>query len=209
MNLLLEEIQKRLLETVYPQNYYYDVNTLEPLGLLKLRIDVFLKEVPMLFSSFDSFLDIGSSIGYFLFYHSLKSKYVMGIEKNIDAVDLCNQIKNIRNCNNLEIKNCSFSEFTSDVKYDMIFAGNCFHYLYKDEGWSVFNKIDALSSRYVVLELPLESSYLIQLGAWEDNSFTKDYTECRFIEEAEKYFTIEKITKSGTFGDRKVVVLRK
>jgi len=206
----MNKIQQTLNAISYPQNYYYDIETLEPIGLLKKRLEAFKIGAPELFKSYNSFLDIGSSIGYFLFYHSLKSKKVVGIEPESGAVDLCLQIKKIRRSINLEIINSKFSQYESEDKFDLIFIGNAFHYLYKDEGWIVLQKLAKISNNFIVMEFPMEGKHLIEIGGWKEDETTRDFTEKRFKEEVKKNsFEIIRTSRSGTMGDRKIVVIKK
>jgi SAM-dependent methyltransferase len=204
------EIQQRLNSVHYPQNYYYDIVSLEPHGLLSLRLEFFKSNSPELFLPCDKFLDIGSSLGYFLFFHSLISKHVVGIEQNKEAVSICQQIKNFRKAYNVEIISCRFCEYLSSDKYDLIFIGNCFHYLYKDEGWSCLQRIYDVSTNFVVIELPMEGKHIVEIGGWDEDDMSKDYTRQRFEEESKKCgFKIIRIAQSGTAGNRNIVVMKK
>lgn len=205
------DIQNRLNAVSYPQNYYYDIETLEPMGLLKDRLDAFAEGAPEIFQQCDSFLDIGCSIGYFLFYHSVRSAHIVGIEPNHEAVILCMQIKSWRKAQNVKIIDCSFNQYGANGnRYDLIFIGNSFHYLYKDEGWAVLDKLHKISSGTIVMEFPMEGKHIVDIGGWKEDDRTKDFTEIRFKEEVEKRgFSIVRIAPSGTIGERKIVVLKK
>lgn len=197
-----KEIQERLNAVKYPQNHYYNIDTLEPLGLLLKRVKVFEEICPEIFAPVGSFLDIGSSLGFFLF-KSL-AKEATGIEPDLEAFEVSDQVRKYRN-SNVKIFNSCFDSFKTDEKFDLIFLGNVFHYLYRKEGWAALAKLATMSKGLVVMELPLQGEYLVRNG-WTAGDLMNDYTGIRYIEEARKYFHIDRIGPSAT-GDGKERVI--
>ena len=202
-------IQKLVDNVTYPQNLYYNVDTLEPKGLLVNRCNVFKKYCPQLFEKQKSFLDIGCATGYFLFHHAKNNTRVVGIEPDKKLFNICSLIDIYKDENtNLELLNIRFKNYVLKEKFDLIFLGNCFHYLYEDEGWNILKKLSKIRNGQIIIEAPLEGSHLVEIHGWNENEKSKDYTRDRFIEEASKFFKIQGIYDSGTIGMRNVVVLK-
>lgn len=198
---------QQLVDNVrYPQNLYYDVKTIEPKGLLINRCNFFKKYCPELFEKHKSFLDIGCATGYFLFYHARNNSRVVGIEPNIELFKLCSLINLFRNTS-VEIFNVKFVDYKSNEKFELVFLGNCFHYLYKEQGWKIFNKLSDICEHKLIIEAPLESSHLVEINGWFEED--KNYTQSIFLDEACKFFKLVGVFESGTIGKRNIVVLEK
>jgi hypothetical protein len=202
----MNEIQERLNRVKYPQNYYYNIDTLEPQGLLSERIKAFEKICPEVFSHSQSFLDIGSSLGFFLFKSSANK--VVGIEPDKETFEISEEVRKYRN-SKASIFNINFEAFETETKFSLIFLGNSFHYLYRGMGWNAFKKLASLCTDTVIMELPLEGEYLVRNG-WRAGELMNDYTRGRFEEEANKYFDIIKIdcSATGSGKEREIVVLK-
>ena len=201
-------IQELIDGIQYPQNLYYDVDKLEPKGLLVHRYIAFMKYCPELFEQQKSFLDIGFATGFFLFCHAKNKTKVVGIEPDRKLFDLCDLIRHYKHVN-IDILNVSFKDYKSNEKFELVFLGNCFHYLYKDEGWNIVKRLSDICQNELIIEAPLEGSYLIDIKGWHENEMSKNYTKQKFLEESSKFFKIEGIFESGTIGQRNIVVLKK
>lgn len=201
-----EDIQNFVDKTPYPQNYYFDIETLEPRDLLIPRLKAFKKATPELFKKHKSFLDIGSSLGYFLFYQEkIGTKRILGIEPDQKTQAISFLITQYRKLLNVELFGSIFSTYVKKEIFEFVFVGNAFHYLYRDEGWKVLKKIADICEKELVMELPLEGKHLVEIGGFEDNGQSRDFTKERFLEEANKYFCKIEIFESGTIGERSIV----
>jgi len=208
MDLNINDVQKELDSIRYPANYYYDISTLTPKGRLAKRIEKLKIGAPELFEKTDSYLDIGCSLGYFLFHHKkIGTKYVCGTDMDAKQLAVTRKIKEIKRYDDIRIDESKFNDFSDHRQYDLIYLGNIFHYLYRDYTWDIVYKIAGLSKKYVVLELPLTWQYLIEFG-WGDNEITRGFHEETFFKAFNKFFDVVRISDSFCHT-RKIVVLKK
>lgn len=210
----IKELQNRVDSYTYPNNYAFDIVTLNPKGQLKTRMDYWRKYSPELLYQCSRFLSIGSSLGYLEFYHSATAKSCTGVEPDKMAVEIVNKIKELRNCNNIHIHNMQIGSFERKEKYDLIWMGNVFHYIYAEFGWKSAKVLAELSDGICVIEAPLEGEFLMAQSdlnpLWKNTKLMSDYTSARFNQEMSVYFDIVRINPSGTDPvNRVLVVLRR
>lgn len=203
---MTQMLQNKLNGVVYPNNYYYDIDTLSAKGELKLRIERLQKYAPELFARCDKFLDIGSSLGYFLCVHSaLGSSSVVGVDKDRNANNIARSIADKKGFDQIKIEDGSFRTFTTDVQFDTIWLGNCFHYTYIDSGWDAVIKLAGLCKQYCIIEAPVEKSYFIEGYAGDR---LDGYSYDNLIKHFSKYFDFIREGESYCL-DRKIIVFRR
>lgn len=136
-------LQDRIDGMEYPPTHNYTLETLEPHGSLKLRLFRMPKEF---FDTGESFLDIGSSKGFFSLYSKARDKEAL--EPRKDYADLCNELGIKTLCT-------TFRNFSPVRKYDRIMIGNAIHYLFREsKGWDFIVKLAAISTDLVLIEGP-------------------------------------------------------
>ncbi len=194
-------LQNKLNGIAYPNNYYYSIDTLKATGELEFRIERLQKYAPELFARCDKFLDIGSSLGYFLCKHaSLGSSLVVGVDKDRNANNIARNVAVKKGFSQIRIEDGSFRTFTSNVQFDTIWLGNCFHYTYIDSGWDAVMKLAGLCKGYCIVEAPVEQTYFEvgyagnKLDGYSyDNLIAQFSKYFDFIREGESYCSSRKI----------------
>ncbi|MBS3946392.1 MAG: class I SAM-dependent methyltransferase [Melioribacter sp.] len=207
-------LQKEIDNYSYPSNYAYDIITLKPKGSLETRVEYFVKYTPELFDRCNNFLSIGSSLGYMLLFHSFRAEKCTGIEPDSKANEIVRSVTSLRNASNIELFTGTFKDFEKKEKYDLIWMGNVFQYMYVDYSWKVAEELAKISSGKCIIEAPFEGDFLKQqsnLNAnWKNEQLMNDYSFKRFTTEMEKYFKVISANPSGTDPlNRMLVVLER
>lgn len=205
-----DELQKEIEKYSYPANYAYDIRTLKPIGKLVVRVDYLTKYTPELFEPCEQFLSVGSSLGYMMFFHAENAKKCVGIEPDKRANEIVKNVMKFRGVENIFLHQGTFKDFSKNEKYDLIWMGNVFQYMYVDLGWDVAKQLAEISIGNCIIEAPLEGIYLQQqahLNAnWKNEELMNAYSLERFKEELGKYFTIDSVNPSGTDPVNRVLV---
>lgn len=207
-------LQKEIDNYSYPSNYAYDILTLKPKDSLETRVEYFVKYTPELFDKCSNFLSIGSSLGYMLLFHSFSAEKCTGIEPDSKANEIVRSVASFRNAKNIELFTGTFKDFEKKEKYDLIWMGNVFQYMYVDYSWKVAEELAKISSGKCIIEAPFEGAFLklqSNLNAnWKNEQLMNDYSFERFTEEMEKYFKVKSANPSGTDPiNRMLVVLER
>lgn len=207
-------LQKEIDNYSYPSNYAYDIITLKPKGSLETRVEYFVKYTPELFDRCNNFLSIGSSLGYMLLFHSFRAEKCTGIEPDSKANEIVRSVTSLRYASNIELFTGTFKDFEKKEKYDLIWMGNVFQYMYVDYSWKVAEELAKISSGKCIIEAPFEGEFLKQqsnLNAnWKNEQLMNDYSFKRFTTEMEKYFKVVSANPSGTDPlNRMLVVLER
>lgn len=140
------DIQRLIDRMTYPPTHDYEVETLTPRGPLKDRVKIIEEMAPGFFTG-EAFLDIGCSKGFFL--HRMQAPTKVGLDPDPEAIKICRAL-------GLNVVHVPFEGFMSLKRFDRIFVGNCYHYLFRDEQWRWIDKLAALSTDLVLIEGPTE-----------------------------------------------------
>lgn len=206
----IAEAQKAIDTYSYPANYSYDVQTLEPKGELRTRLDYWKKYVPELLQPCSRFLEIGCSLGYLVLHHAQVSLTATGVEPEAKSIGLLQKAATIRGHENITLYNSTFKEFDKSGYYDLIWMGNVFHYMYLDYGWDVAKVLAGLSTNLCILEAPLEGEFLMAQAhlnpAWKDAKKMKRYTKREFLRAMAPYFSVGEFHPAGTDPVNRVLV---
>ncbi len=204
-------LQKEIDNYSYPSNYAYDIITLKPNGSLETRVEYFIKYTPELFDKCSNFLSIGSSLGYMLLFHSFRAEKCTGIEPDSKANEIVRSVASFRNAKNIELFTGTFKDFEKKDKYDLIWMGNVFQYMYVDYSWKVAEELAKISSGKCIIEATFEGYFLKQqsnLNAnWKNEQLINNYSFKRFKAEMGKYFNIISTNPSGTDPLNRMLVL--
>lgn len=204
------QVQKEIEEYAYPANYAFDIRTLKPIDKLAVRVDYLTKHTPELFEPCENLLSVGSSLGYMMFFHAPTSKKCVGIEPDKRANEIVRSVMKFREVYNIFLHEGTFKDFPKFDKYDLIWMGNVFQYMYVDYGWDVAKHLANISTERCIIEAPLEGSYLQQqahLNAnWKNDELMNAYSLNRFKEEMGEYFTVDSVSPSGTDPLNRVIV---
>lgn len=207
----LKNIQNEIDSYSYPSNYAYDIMNLKPKGSLETRVEYFVKYCPEIFEPCNNLLSVGSSLGYMLLFHSHKARKCTGIEPDFKANEIVRKVCEYRNVNNIELFTGTFKDFEKKEKYDLIWMGNVFQYMYVDYGWRVACELAEISDGRCVIEAPFEGEYLKQqshLNAnWKNDVMMNEYTFARFEFEMKKYFDLVSVNPSGTDPVNRLLVV--
>jgi len=132
-----------LYQTTYNPNKYYFVKSSSIKRDCDDRIMAIQKNMD--FSQVNSYLDIGSQLGYFVFKlgELYQLKLAQGIEMNEISCAYANAIVYLNNLKNISFMNCKISQenvmFLPD--YDVISFLNVYHHVVYFEGFSCADKI--------------------------------------------------------------------
>lgn len=194
----------------YPVNYAYDVRNFSPKGELKIRVDYFNKYTPEIFNKANKVLSIGSSLSYVLLSHAKNANKCIGVEPDIKAIEIVKRILKYHNISNVQHHNTTFKHFSTEDKFDLIWMGNVFHYMYADFGWMVAEKLAELSTDKCIIEAPLEGEFLVAQShlnsLWKNKELMDQYTLENFRINMSKYFDIVSISPSGTDPENRLLV---
>lgn len=203
---MLEELQKELDTISYPNNYHYNIVTLEPKGSLIKRIEKLRLYAPQLFEKVDSFLDVGSSLGYFLCYHANQDcKRVEGLDKDIKQNAITRRVAQTKEYKQIKVTDTTFRLFATDKQFELIFLGNIFHYIHRESGWDIVMKLAGLCSGHCIIEAPTDHEYFKK---YYTDVQPKDYTYEQFLLQFGKYFDL--VSEGNSFcADRKILVFKR
>lgn len=207
---MFAELQNKLDSVIYPSNYHYDIATLTPKGILKRRVARLKQFAPELFQKTTSFLDIGCSLGYFLFYHTSLGANATGIDKDLAMAKLVANARGFK----VQLFDGTFKDFDSEKIFETVFLGNVFHYLYKEGGWGVVSKIARLCGKYCIVESPVDRRYFVKhdkhgrMDLGHTSYSLDDYTWENFLKYFGEFFDLIRTGDSFCPG-RKIVVLKK
>lgn len=161
---------------------------------------------------FDSFLDIGSNLGLYVFTAKvLCHAKATGVDYNQEYIENCQRISS-----HLSL-DCQFiaTEFGKiDMRYDCVSMLGVIHHIYsRTESFGnleqIVRKLSDLSNRYVVLEFPTENdSKAMKWIKIPSRETSQDYTLQNFLKVSEKYFSKVSLIDSTT-ADRPVYLLEK
>ncbi len=158
-------------------------------------------------------IDVGCATGYFEV--QLASKY----QKIIAFCPHEGEIKTAKKATiglkNVEVSLNTFGSYNfKDAKADMVYLGNCIHYIFIEyKGWSFMEKLLSISEDYLIIEYPydinLEESDMIVL---KNNLISKGLYKLFTKKEMLKYllpnFTLAQTLKSVS-KTREIIVLRR
>src|SRR3990167_1752943 len=173
----VQTMQNRIDSISYPCTHEYILETLEPIGHLKKRLEL----IPDNFFTGDNFLDVGVNKGFF-------SLLAQRNNMKVDAIDIVPQYVEL--CNDLGINTIltSFRDFNPEKRYDRIMLGNVMHYMFREcNGYEFISKLAAISNGLVLIEAPLglECSDLNDFFDGEVN-----YNRDLFMREMSRFFNL-------------------
>lgn len=182
--------QEEINALSYPCTHEYLLDTLEPVGDLKRRMDV----IPHEFFTGSNFLDIGCNKGYFSLLAKRNCKYVESIEPTQEYYELCVRL-------GLNVKNVNFRDYTTEIEFNRVMLGNVIHYLFRESGWDFIKKLACISIDLVLVECPTE---------WcsDLNNMFPGYNYGIFKDKMGEYFDIITETDSPS-PDRKIILFKR
>lgn len=139
------QLQDMIDSLSYPCTHNYMLDTLEPVGNLKDRMEI----IPHDFFNGNNFLDVGCSKGFFSLLAKRNCNHVESIEPSKEYHDLCVKL-------GLNVKNISFRDYTTDLEFDRVMLGNVVHYLFMESGWDFIKKLACISTDLMLVECPTE-----------------------------------------------------
>lgn len=161
--------KERLIKLDYPDNHHYDPDTLEPLDIMKKRVELLKINAPELLAGGRSLLDIGSNKGFISFYLRNIYSVIYSIEPLKQYVDFCNDLQQhhgIININfiygNFEDIHGNFEDTSITPRFSVLFVGNVSHYLFRncvrkhEDSFGWLRRIVSFTENYVILDGPLD-----------------------------------------------------
>ncbi len=171
----LSNIQSEIDSIEYPPSHIYILDTLEPVGILKKRLELMPKE----FFIGNSFLDIGCSKGFFTLFN--QCNYVESIDNDKRFTDIVSKISRGK------VINTSFKHYKPTQEFDRIMLGNVHHYIFQEcGGWEWIDKLASISSDLVLIEGPTgHDNMLIR-----EMDISKDFNLDMFMLNMNTYFEL-------------------
>jgi SAM-dependent methyltransferase len=154
-------------------------------------------------------LDVGCAKGYYSFKAAKAGLQATGIDYNIEAINLCDSLKDPVN-QQLVFGNVSFRDLPLiDAYYDRIFMGNGPHYMFMGSGgnWDWIDKLAVLSTDLVLMEGGFNFEDPQMQGLITGPAIAK-FHWYDFEKKAKEYFDILKKVPSPVTG-RYIVLLKK
>lgn len=146
---------QEFVDKMYPPTHTYNIDTLEPTGVLKERVQLIRKVAPNFFMG-NRFLDIGCNKGFFSHLASEGCGEVVAVDRNREYVDFCKQVFQE---SNVKFMHSSFRDFVPHEDFDHIFLGNAHHHLFMEiGGWEWISKLAVISNDKVLIEGPIDTS---------------------------------------------------
>jgi ubiquinone/menaquinone biosynthesis C-methylase UbiE len=214
------EINHRSVKVRGYQSYTIDNDVLTPVGLHsnklwdtqeKFNIVENALKTATAKNNIDSFLDIGSNLGLYVFTAHLnfgisKSE---GCDYNSDYIEKCNQIRDSLGLDDCNFIQASFSEI--DGTYDCVLAMAIIHHLFhRTEDFGSLDKILSrfanMTNKFLIIEFPNEhdekaSKWTSMQGRAKEES----YSEENFLKAVNKYFTAYEVI--GRIGKTRTTYL--
>lgn len=161
----MKSIQERINEIKYPDNHAYELEGLNPTGGLIRRLET-LRRVggtKRFFNTGFRFLDVGCNKGWFSFSAMNSScEYVEGIDNNEKCIELCNDMKeHMGYKRGIYFRYTTFRDFRPTYRFDRVFIGNAYHYLFRDaNGWDWIPKLASIveDEGLILIEGPIDMS---------------------------------------------------
>jgi hypothetical protein len=164
-------------------------------------------------NNIDTFLDIGSNLGLYVFLAKLKFNFnkCYGIDYNQDYIDVCNKISN-----KLDITNCFFEKTKFSLienKYDCVLAMGLIHHLFhRTEEFGSLDKIlsffSNITNKYLVVEFPTEKDPKAKKWTNISNRIKEEeYSKRNFVRFSKKYF--KEIKKIDSLSSTRITYLLK
>lgn len=179
---------------VYPPTHRYDVGTLTPQYPLNERVRIILGLCPAFFRA-KRFLDVGCSKGFFSLNAALHAETVFAIDPDREALESWKEI-----CPRNVIQFAGgFKDFGShEAPFDMIWAGNGHHYLYRENPGYV-DQLAKLACGTVVIEGPTgpECPEMRNFGPYQH--------EADFLADMARHFDLTGRAKSPSYTPGRAV----
>jgi len=180
-------LQSQIDAIDYPPTHQYDLETMQPKGMLQVRLD----RMPNHFFLGRSFLDIGCNKGFFsLLAKQRHCNYVEGFDYDEKCVTLC---KNL----GLNVNKDTFRDYVPTKQFDRIMLGNVMHYMYRECGdWTFIIKLAAISNGLVLIEAPTGMDCKAMKPVFETKELRKGFNEKLFFEKMAQFFILKSKTES-------------
>jgi ubiquinone/menaquinone biosynthesis C-methylase UbiE len=174
---MFDRLRQQLKELEYPTNHHYDPEFLEPLGDLKTRVALLYKNAPQMMEGGESLLDVGFNKGFISFHLSKVFKRIVGYEPGKEFVDIARKIKDLHGFDNIEFLEGDFHSMPSNVPYDVVYVGNCLHYIFREDirkglfPYSFIDKMKSVCSRILVIDGPQNYWEFAMVGMAKDEGW--------------------------------------
>jgi len=146
---------QRYVDKEYPPTMTFDVETLEPTGVLKERVEIVESEFPRFFKG-EKLLDLGCSKGFFSLVNADRFSEIVAIDHNPANIELCSMLNDSPW---VDFRHTGFRDFIAYEDFDRIWLGNVAHHLFMEvKGWEWISKLAAYSNGLVLIEGPKDAN---------------------------------------------------
>lgn len=211
------DLQARIDALAYPPTMTYRLSDLAATGMLAERARIFDRLAPEFCWPGKRLLDIGANKGYFSLRGVQAGMAVTAVEPDKQFSDLLGDL--VAQAVETAPGGCchtihhgGFRDFQPARRFDRVFIGNAWHYLYKEaEGWDWVAKLAAVCEDYaqVVIEGPtgMECEDMKRVL---DGKLAEGFTWAKFLARAWRWFTVSERTPACQYTpDRYVFTLRR
>lgn len=221
MEMSFEDLQKELDSNIleYPPNHKFDVKTLLPMGSTVSRIKALENFAPELINGGESLLDVGCNKGFMSFYLRNRYKYIEAIEPNINFIQFANKLTHKHRIKNINFLPYRFEDFIADKMFDVVYFGQCTHYLFRDavrkgkHPLSFLHKVKKIAKKIIAIDgaFTIEDPS-IKFDSKHDN-WTEDIKNCVDIQayclNLWPEFQLTSFNWSGDGATRKIAIWKK
>jgi len=196
---------QRYVDTAYPPTQTFNVDSLEPSGVLKERLEIINQVSPDFFMG-KRLLDVGCSKGFFSLYASKRGMEVIGLDRDPSAIEIC---KCLSRKHNLDVNFVcsSFRDFIAYEPFDRIFLGNIAHHLFLSvKGWDWIGKLASYSNEYVLIE-GAKDTCCRDMKELIPKNLHGEFN--KFMNEMSKFFDLIRIVPSVSYTPDRYVMLFK
>jgi len=173
----VEELKKRMAALPYPDNHVFDPETLKPEGVLAERVKLLKANVPELFKGGKTLIDIGTNKGFFAFLFAGKFKRIIAADPDTASIELAREIQKYHGLDNIEFMETDFERFACPAA-DVVYVGNCQHYLYRDDlragrdPLTHLRRLGEMARKVLILDGPMEHTDFAMIGMAKDEDWT-------------------------------------
>lgn len=175
------------------------------------RISI-LKNTP-LYKGGELLIDVGCATGYFEVMLAKKYKKIIAFAPHKEEIKKAKKITS--HLNNVAVSYNTFGSYDfKNIKADMVFFGNCIHYVFIEfNGFGFIPKLLSITKKYLIIEYPYDinlnkSDMIVLKNNLISKGLDKLFTKANILKQLKPNFILEQTLKSGS-KTREIIVLRR
>ena len=214
-----DNFRERMRELPYPPNNQFNPETFDPVGEMVGRVKALKKYAPELMDGGETLLDIGCNKGFLSFYLRNKYKHIIGYDIIKEDIEFAEKLRIVHKLGHIQFFHQRFEDIPEDMKFDVVYLGQCNHYLFRDavrrgEHSLIFlDKVKRLSDRIIAIDGPFSledpsPKFDSKTDHWSDT--TKKWCSIEgYSLRLKPEFQLESYNWSGGTKGRKIAVFKR